>query len=170
METKVTTPAVKGTIIALILIVLGLTIYFTGQTQNKALSSIGLLLYAIAIAWSSIYYAKQKQGNVTFGNAFADGFKTSAAATAIFLVYTFLALKFIMPDIIGLTMEESRKGMAEKKMSPEQIDQALGMMQKFFIPFAIGGALVLYLLAGAIAALIGAAIAKKNPTVSPFDQ
>ena len=170
METKVTTPAVKGTIIALILIVLGLAIYFTGQTQNKALSSIGLLLYAIAVAWSSIYYAKQKQGNVTFGNAFADGFKTSAAATAIFLVYTFLALKFIMPDIIDLTMEESRKGMAEKKMSPEQIDQALGMMQKFFVPFAIGGALVLYLLVGAIAALIGAAIAKKNPAVSPFDQ
>ena len=60
--------------------------------------------------------------------------------------------------------------MAEKKMSPEQIDQALGMMQKFFVPFAIGGALVLYLLVGAIAALIGAAIAKKNPAVSPFDQ
>lgn len=170
METKVISPAIKGTIISLLLIVIGLAIYFTGQTQNKAVSSIGLLLYAIAVAWSSIYYAKQKKGNVTFGNAFADGFKTSAAATAIFLVYTFLALKFIMPDMLDLSMEEARKGMVEKKMSPEQVDQALGMMQKFFVPFAIGGALFLYLFVGVIAALIGAAIAKKNPVPSPFEQ
>jgi hypothetical protein len=44
------------------------------------------------------------------------------------------------------------------------------MMEKYFIPFAIGGALFMYLLIGVIASLIGAAIAKKNPEVSPFDQ
>lgn len=170
METKVTTPALKGTLIALVLIVFGLAIYFTGQTQNKALSSIGLVLYAVAIAYSAIYYAKQKNGNVTFGNAFADGFKTAAAATALFVVYTFLAFKFIMPDIIDLSMEEARKNMVEKKMSQDQIDQAINMTQKFFIPFAIGGALFIYLLVGVIASLIGAAIAKKNPEASPFAQ
>ena len=141
METKVITPAIKGTIIALILIVIGLTIYFTGQTQNKVVGYIGIALYAGAVGWSCIYYAKQKEGNVTFGNVFADGFKTSAAATAIFLVYTFLAFKFIVPDMIGIAMDEARKGMSEKKnLTTEQIDQAMGLMQKFFIPFAIGGA------------------------------
>ena len=57
--------------------------------------------------------------------------------------------------MLDLSMEEARKGMVEKKMSPEQVDQALGMMQKFFVPFAIGGALFLYLFVGVIAALIG---------------
>jgi hypothetical protein len=170
METKVTSPALKGTLIALILIVLGLATYFTGQTQNKAVSSIGMVLYLVAIAYSTILYAKQKNGNVTFGNAFADGFKTSAAATALFVVYTFIAFKFIMPDIVDLSMEEARKNLVEKKMPQEQIDAALGMTQKFFIPFAIGGALFIYLIVGLIASLIGAAIAKKNPEVSPFDQ
>lgn len=170
METKVTSPALKGTLIALVLIVIGLATYFTGQTQNKAVGSIGMILYLVAIAYSTILYAKQKNGNVTFGNAFADGFKTSAAATALFVVYTFLAFKFIMPDVVDISMEEARKNMVEKKMSQEQIDAAIAMTQKFFIPFAIGGALFVYLIVGLIASLIGAAIAKKNPEVSPFDQ
>ncbi|MFC4232645.1 DUF4199 domain-containing protein [Parasediminibacterium paludis] len=168
METKVTSPALKGTLIALVLIVFGLAIYFTGQSQNKALSSIGLVLYAVAIAYSAIYYAKQKNGNVTFGNAFADGFKTSAAATALFVVYTFIAIKFIMPDIVDLSIEEARKNMVEKKMSPEQVDAGIAMTQRLFIPFAVGGALFIYLIVGLIASLIGAAIAKKNPEASPF--
>jgi hypothetical protein len=170
METKVTSPALKGTLIALVLIVIGLATYFAGQTQNKAVGSIGMILYLVAIAYSVIFYAKQKNGNVTFGNAFADGFKTSAAATALFVVYTFLAFKFIMPDVVDISMEEARKNMVEKKMSQEQIDAAIAMTQKFFIPFAIGGALFVYLIVGLIASLIGAAIAKKNPEVSPFDQ
>jgi len=170
METKVTSPALKGTLIALVLIVIGLATYFTGQTQNKAIGSIGMILYLIVIAYSTILYAKQKNGNVTVGNAFADGFKTSAAATALFVVYTFLAFKFIMPDVVDISMEEARKNMVEKKMSQEQIDAAIAMTQKFFIPFAIGGALFVYLIVGLIASLIGAAIAKKNPEVSPFDQ
>lgn len=171
METKVTSPALKGTLIALILIVIGLATYFTGQTQNKAVGSIGMILYLVAIAYSTILYAKQNNGNVTFGNAFADGFKTSAAATALFVVYTFLAVKFIMPDLADLSLEQARKGMEEKNnLTPEQIEQSLAMVKKFFIPFAIGGALFIYLILGLIASLIGAAIAKKNPEVSPFDQ
>lgn len=171
METKVTSAAVKGTLIALVLIVIGLATYFAGQSQNKAVGGIGFALYAIAVAYSAIYYAKQKNGNVTFGNAFADGFKTAAAATAIFVVYTFIAFKFIMPDMVDLSMDEARKGMeAKHNLTPEQIDQSLAMVKKFFIPFAIGGALFMYLLIGVISSLIGAAIAKKNPEPSPFAQ
>ena len=73
--------------------------------------------------------------------------------------------------MIGIAMDEARKGMSEKKnLTTEQIDQAMGLMQKFFIPFAIGGALFVYLLVGLISSLIGAAIAKKNPETTPFNQ
>jgi hypothetical protein len=171
METKVTSPGLKGALLALVLIVFSLVTYFAGLAANKSLSYVGLALFAGAIIWSCIMYAKQKNGNVTFGNTFADGFKTAAAATAISLVYTYLALKFIMPDMVDLQIEETRKGMeASKNATTEQINQTLSMMEKYFIPFAIGGALFMYLLIGVIASLIGAAIAKKNPEVSPFDQ
>lgn len=169
METKVISPAIKGTILALALMAFSLVTYFLGQAGNKSLSYISLLIFGAAIIFSCIYYAKQNNGNVTFGNTFADGFKTSAAASAISLVYMYLAFKFIMPDVIDLSIEEARKGMAENKnLSSEQVNQSLAMMEKFFIPFAIGGALFMYLLIGVIASLIGAAIAKKNPEPSPF--
>jgi len=37
------------------------------------------------------------------------------------------------------------------------------MMRKFFMPFAIGGMLIMSAILGAVASLIGAAVAKKNP-------
>ncbi|MBC7652662.1 MAG: DUF4199 domain-containing protein [Deinococcales bacterium] len=171
METKVTSPAVKGALLALVLIVFSLGSYFSGQSQNKSLSYIAFLLFAVAIILSCTYYSKQKNGNITFGNAFADGFKTTAAATAISLVYTYLALKFIMPDMIDMAIEDARKTMdSNKNMTPEQVDKSMSMMQNYFVPFAIGGALFMYLLTGVIASLIGAAIAKKNPAPTPFEQ
>lgn len=171
METKVTTPAIKGTLLALVLIVIGLAIYFTGQSQNKSLGYVSMGLYAGAIIFSCTYYAKQMGGIVTFGNVFAYGFKTAAAATAIFLVYTFIAFKFIMPEMVDLSLDAARKGMEEKKnLTSEQVEQSLEMVRKFFIPFAIGGALFMYLFIGVIAALIGAAVAKKTAAPSPFEQ
>ena len=171
METKVTSPGLKGTLIALVLIIFGLIIYFTGQTQNKTFSSLSFFIFNMTIIGSCILHAKQMDKNVTFGNVFADGFKTASAATAIFIIYTFIAFKFIMPDLVDLSLEEVRKGMeANKNLTPEQIEKSLTMVKKFFIPFAIAGALFMYLLVGLAGALIGAAIAKKNPVVSPFDQ
>ncbi|MFY7653344.1 MAG: DUF4199 domain-containing protein [Chitinophagaceae bacterium] len=170
METKQLSPAVKGVFISLVLILVGLVIYFTGQTQNKPLAWLQSLLFGAGIIWACINYANANNGNVTFGNVFANGFKTAAAATAIFMVYTFISIKYIMPDIIDIAMEEARKGMVEKNMPAEQIDQAMQMMQKFFVPFAVGGSLLTYLILGLIFSLIGGAVAKKNPNPSPFDQ
>jgi putative Ca2+/H+ antiporter (TMEM165/GDT1 family) len=64
----------------------------------------------------------------------------------------------------------SRQKMEDNgKMSESQIDQAMEMARKFFIPFAIAGTLIGTLICGAIASLIGAAVAKKKP-VNPLDQ
>ena len=41
------------------------------------------------------------------------------------------------------------------------------MTKKFFLPFALGGAILGTGFLGAIASLIGAAVAKKNP-IDPF--
>ena len=61
-------------------------------------------------------------------------------------------------------MEEARKNMQEKNLSEEQMDKAIEITQKFFTTFLIAGTLFGYIILGAIASLIGAAITKKNPT------
>jgi hypothetical protein len=168
METKVTSPATKGLIISLILIVIGLGFHFAGLDKSKGLTAIPLLIFGAAIIWADINYATQMDGNVTYGIVFAHGFKVTAAVTAIMAVYTFIAFKFIMPELIDASLDEARKKMTDKNMSADQIEQSISMTKNFFIPFAIGGLILIDLILGCIFSLIGAAVAKKNPNYNPL--
>jgi NADH:ubiquinone oxidoreductase subunit 6 (subunit J) len=168
MENKITPAWQKGLLISLVLILIGLIIYFAGQAQNKALGWIQFCVMIGAIIWACTSYAKQMQGNVTFGNVFAHGFKVAAAIAAITAVYTFIAFKFIYPEMIDASVEEARKNMEAKgNMTDDQIKQGLDIMKKFFVPIAIGGLLLMTAILGVVASLIGAAVAKKNPNPIP---
>ena len=69
-----------------------------------------------------------------------------------------------------MSLEEARKGMEAKgNLSEEQVTQSLEFVRKFFIPFAIAGSLFGTAIVGALASLIGAGAAKKNPN-NPFEQ
>lgn len=169
MEKKVTTPAVKGIIISLILIVFSLIIMFLDLTRNKGIASIQFLIFIAGIIWSAISYAKQMEGNVTFGNVFGHAFKVTAAITVIMVVYTVISLKFISPEQLEAGIQEARANMEAKNMPDDQIDNAINLTRKFAMPFAIAGVLVMFMFVGLIASLIGAAVAKKNPR-DPFVQ
>lgn len=169
METKPTSPAIKGIMISLVLIVFSLVLEFMGQSQNKGLGSIGLLFFVVGIIWGCILYAKQLDGNVTFGNVFADGFKTSAAVTAIMVVFVIISLKLLFPETIDKAMEIAQKEMTAKNMPEDQMETGMNITRKFFTPIVVGATLFTYLAVGAIASLIGAGVAKKNPR-DPFNQ
>lgn len=170
MEPKVTTPVVKGIIISLILIVFAIITYLTGQMQN---STLGLIPYVVLIGGiiaSCVIYSKQMQANVTFGNLFAHGFKVNAVVIVFQVLYTVLALKLIFPEMIDTVINTSRETMEKQgKLSDEQIEQATEMTRKYFMPFAIGGIIIMFGILGAIAAAVGAAVSKKNPQ-SPFNE
>lgn len=170
METKPTKPAVYGLLISLMLVILNLALYFTNQSMNRGLSSIGYIVLVGGIIYACVQYAKQLGGNVTFGNVFAHGFKVTAVAIVIMVIYTVIFVKLLYPDIIDVTLDMARKNMQEKgKMTEEQINQALEMTRKFYLPFAIGGIIIAFGIIGGIASAIGAAVAKKNPQ-TPFQQ
>jgi NADH:ubiquinone oxidoreductase subunit 6 (subunit J) len=169
METKVTTPVIKGLIISLILIVFSLALYFMGQSTNQGLSSLQYLIIVGGIIWGCINYANQLNNNVTYGNVFAHGFKIASVITVIMIVYTIIALKVLFPDMVNVILDKTREQLAEKNMSDEQTESAINMTKKFLIPFAIGGILVMFMIVGCISSLIGAAVAKKNPQ-GPFVQ
>ena len=171
METKITPPWTKGLIISLILIVFGMALYFTGQSQNRMLGLLQLVILIAGLIVSCTVFAKQKEGNVTFGNVFAHGFKTNAAIIVIMVIYTVIAMKFLFPDMMDMAMNQARTDMEKKgDLSEEQISQGIGMVKKFFIPFAIGGIVLGFGIVGAIGSLIGAGVAKKNPNYTPLDQ
>jgi len=167
MENQVTTHIVKGVILSVISIVFSIVIYVFNLYEMSALSFVSYAIFIGGLVYGAVLYSNQNGHNVTFGNLFAHGFKTTAVVIVITSVYTVLAFKVLFPDMLDKVLEISRKKMLENpKMTDELIEQAMTMTKKFFIPFALGGSIIGTGFIGAIGSLIGAAVAKKNP--NPF--
>jgi hypothetical protein len=169
MEKKVTSPAIKGIVIALILIVYSLIIQYTGQAQNKSLSFISFVVLIVGIIWSCINYAKQLNANVTYGNVFADGFKVTAAVTALICIFSYLLFNVISPELKEEALRQIQTSLEKSKVSDEQMEKTLGFMRENFTVTTVGTQMLLFLITGVVASLIGAAVAKKNPE-GPFVQ
>jgi uncharacterized membrane protein YciS (DUF1049 family) len=162
MEKKVTTHFTKGLIIGLVMVAIGL-VFQVMDIYEQWVSWLVLGLYFIAIIWACISYAKDMDGDVTFGKVFSHGFKT-AAIVALIGIASFVVTFLIMPEIKEKALEKARENMAQNpKMTEEMIDQAISWTDKFFFLFGIIGSLFGYAFTGLIASLIGGAVAKKNP-------
>jgi hypothetical protein len=170
MEKKIMTHITKGLIIALVGIVLSVIGYLARIEQESWFRWLSTIITCAAIIWGCVYYANQLDGRVTFGNIFAHGFKISVVITLITIVYFILAIAVLFPEMKDKALETARQKMEEGgKLSEEQINQGIEITKKFFMPFAIGAILFGTLIAGCIASLIGAAVAKKKP-VNPLEQ
>jgi hypothetical protein len=169
MEKKITSHIVKGAILGGISILFSIIIYVFSLYTTQWLSFLSYAIFIGGIIYGNILFANQNENNVSFGNIFAHGFKTTAVVIVISVLYTVLSL-FIFPDMVDKIIEISRTAMAKNpQMTDEMIDQAITMTKKLFLPFAIAGAIFGTGFLGAIGSLIGAAVAKKNP-VDPFKQ
>lgn len=170
MEKKVTSNVTKGTVIALILIVLDMVSSFADFKYATWYTWIPSLLLIAAIIWACISYANQMENAVTFGNVFAHGFKTSAVVACLVFIYTLLAIFIIFPEMKDKALEMAAIQMDKQgnNMPEETKEQALKFTEKIFVPVAIASAVLGTLIVGVIASLLGAAVAKKNPpTIFP---
>jgi len=166
---NVTSHIVKGAIIASVGILLSIIVHVFNLYEAQWINWLTYILIIGGLTYSGTMYANQNQNNVTFGNIFAHGFKTTAVIIVIQVVYTLLAIKVIFPEMLDKVLEVSRKKMEENpKMTEEMIDTAINFTKKYFIPFAIGGSIIGTAFIGAIGSLLGAAFAKKNP--NPFNE
>ncbi|MEP6948072.1 MAG: DUF4199 domain-containing protein [Ginsengibacter sp.] len=163
MEKRITSTTTKGLFIALILIIISLSTYFANVDVNGPVKWVGFVIFISGVIWSVSSYGKQVKYNSTFGNYFAHGFKVSAVVTILMIIYLaiFIAL---FPDFKEKILEQTRAGMRQNdKMTEEQITQAMEISRKFFMVGLIGFTLLGYLIIGALASLVGAAITKKQP-------
>lgn len=168
-ENKIVSPQIKGIMIALLIIILGIAGYFSGLGFSGWYNWVvnGVMIIALIIA--CIFYADQKGGYVTFGNVFMHGFITSIVITVILLVYTVLAFTVLFPDMKEKIFEMQVEQMEKRGMDSEKIEQGMSIARRFFWPFLIMGVIFGNLIFGCIASLLGAAFAKKKK-VNPLDQ
>jgi hypothetical protein len=142
-------------------------VYVFNLYEISWLSWINYSIFIGGLIYGGILYSNQNNNNVTFGNVFAHGFKTTAVVIVITVLFSVLSIKFLFPDMVDKIVDMTRKQMEKNpQMTDEMIEQAVTMTKKFFLPFAIGGAIIGTGVIGAIGSLIGAAAAKKN--TNPF--
>jgi hypothetical protein len=168
-ENKIMSPQIKGLLIALIVIILGIAGYFTNLGFSTWYNWVVNLVMLVAIIIACIHFANQKQGFVTFGNVFLHGFKITAVIAVIVLVYTLLAFTVLFPDMKEKIFEMQRIKMEESGIDDDKLEQATTMMKKYFMIFLVLGVIFGTLVWGCIASLIGAAVAKKKK-INPLDQ
>lgn len=157
-----------GAILGAIIIVYSLAIYFAKLPQSGGIGWLSYLVFIVVLAVLVNLYGKSNNYQVSFGNLFAFGFKSTAFATVLilfFVVTSFLAL----PEIKERMLEESRKAMEKQNKSDEEIEEGIKMIEKFVWLGIIGGTILIYIILGAIGSLIGAAITKKRP-YNPLEQ
>jgi hypothetical protein len=168
-ETKIMSPQIKGLLIALIVIILGIAGYFTNLGFSTWFNWVVNAVMFAAIIIACVHFANQKQGYVTFGNVFLHGFKITAVIAIIVLVYTLLAFTVLFPDMKEKVFEMQQAQMEKRGLDDDKLEQGMTMMKKYFMIFLVLGVIFGTLIWGSIASLIGAAVAKKKK-INPLDQ
>ena len=168
-ENKIMSPQIKGLLIALIVIILGIAGYFTELGFSTWYNWVVNAIMFAAIIIACVHFANQKQGFVTFGNVFLHGFKITAVVAIIVLVYTLLAFTVLFPDMKEKIFEMQQAQMEKNGLDDDKLEQAMTMMRKYFMIFLVIGVIFGTLIWGCIASLIGAAVAKKKK-FNPLDQ
>ena len=168
-ENKIMSPQIKGLLIALIVIILGIAGYFTGLGFSTWYNWVVNAIMLAAIIIACVHFANQKQGYVTFGNVFLHGFKITAVVAIIVLVYTLLAFTVLFPDMKEKMFEMQQAQMEKQGLDDDKLEQGMTMMKKYFMIFLVIGVIFGTLIWGCIASLIGAAVAKKKK-INPLDQ
>lgn len=168
METKIMTHITKGFIIALVLIVFSLAGHLLNVDLESWYGWIAMAIFIVAIIWGVTFYGKQMNNNVTFGNLFAHGFKITAVVICITFLYTLLSVYVLFPDSIDKIVQKGiDQAIQQGKMTSEQSQSSYAMIKKITTISILAGSILLDGIVGAIGALIGAAITKKNPQ-DPF--
>jgi hypothetical protein len=158
-----------GAISASVIIIYSLIVYFANlPMRNNATGWIVYLIFILVLAFLVKYYGDSNNNQLSFGNLFAFGFKSTAFA--IVLILFFVIISYLMlPDMQERIWQATRQQMEKQNRSDEEIEKAIEMGKKFIWIGLIGGTILIYAILGAIGSLIGAAITKKKP-YNPLEQ
>jgi uncharacterized membrane protein len=162
--------ATKWALISLAVgIVITYAIQFSGLDINSPVKYLGYIPFIGGLILTQKEFKEQLGGFLTFGQGFSAGFRFALFNGLLLAVFTYLYLAILSPDVFAKAMETTRAAMVAKGMSDEQVEKAMGMAMKFG---PIGGAFFLaiwYAILGAIIALIGASIFKKERSAYDVD-
>ncbi len=156
--------AVKwGLIMGIISIVLFLAIYFGGLLGASWPGWISAVVMAGIIYMAHKEFKELGDGYMSYGKGLGIGTLTSVISSAVSSIFTYVYVKFINSDYTTELLDITRYKMEDEGQSDEQIDMAMGIVEKFMTPEAmLGMGLFMGVLFGFIISLIVSAITKNN--------
>ena len=164
MENNIISGRSKGLVIAALLIITDLIIQyrFTAVPEGSRYMA-RLVITFVGVLAACILFVKQS-GTASFGEVFAHGFKTTALVAFVMAVFTFFAVKYIYPPPSAAEMESAVQALQQQgnmlaAEARQQAEKAAANRWVIYVSLSIFAALI----PGVLGALLGGAIAKKNP-------
>jgi len=175
METTITTPKQNATkvatkwalLYALTAIVITYAFQFLNVDQNSPIKYITYIPFIAFLMMAQKEYKDVLGGYISFGDAFSAGFRYSVFGGLVLAVFIYLYLSILSPQVLDKALEAQRTVMEEKGLTGDQVDKAMGIAKNWGPLIGAFGAAVAYAIFGAIIALLGATIFKKER--SPYD-
>jgi hypothetical protein len=115
-------------------------------------------------------YKDQLGGFLTFGQGFMSGFMYSVFGGIILAVFIYIYLGILSPQILEQSLTSQHDKFVEQGMSEDQIKNATEMGKKYGAILGAVATLFIIPIFGAIVALIGAAVFKKEPSILDIEQ
>ena len=131
--------------------------YLKGNFDNK-LQYITYTIYLLGIVWAVYDFSKLTTVDTKFGSYFSAGFKCFIVVTLLMVLFTivFLWMHPEMKDQMAVTVKEAL--IKEGNKTPKEIEDAVIMAKKSFMPALIMAAVFSYLAIGALITAIASAV------------
>ena len=144
---------------------------FSGIDQSSPIRYVSFLPFIAFLLLAQKEYRERLGGFMTFGEGFMPGFLFAVFAGLFSAVFIYVYLGILSPHVFEASMVDAQAKMEAKgTMSSEQIETAMSISRKYGVLLAAVGTVFVTAIMGAIIALIGAAIFKKERSVLDIEQ
>ncbi len=152
-----------GLILGIISIVLFLAFYFGGLMGESWTEWISPIFIAVIMYLAHKEFKDQGNSFMSYGQGLGLGTLMSAVSGVVSSVFTYIYIKFINADYVVELLDMARAKMEEQGQGDDQIDVAMGMMEKFMSAGMTAGISLLgTIFIGFLIALVVSAITKNN--------
>ena len=154
----------NGLITGAVMIAVSFAIYYAKGGFDNYLQYIVYSIYVAGILWTLFIFKKKTGNQANFKEYFSEGFKCFIVVTLLMVLFTlvFILMHPELKEQMAVMMRADYAG--EKNMTPVDIEDKIASAKKFFLPGYLMGAVLSYLVIGALISVVAAGFfsAKKN--------
>lgn len=146
-----------------------LVLYMADLVGNKPAGYAAIIITIVVLYLGIKAYRDQALGgSISYGQTLGAGVLISLFGTIVSMIFMIILYTVIDPSLIDKGLQESADQMMQRGMDDSQIEQALSIARKMFIPMMIIFGTLFSVFFGFLVSLVLGAFLKKE--VNPFEK